>query len=72
MIKSFKLFESEIYVGTNKHYNKLKPVNVEIFKEAELYDFVCDDCFCEFSTYDLNNSECSVCGSEKISPKLLQ
>ena len=33
MIANFKLFESEIYVGTHKHYNRLKPVNVEVIED---------------------------------------
>ncbi len=71
MIFKFKIFESEIYVGTNKHFNQLRPVNVEIIKENPLYDYICDDCFCEFSSYDINQFECSICGSDKLHRKLI-
>lgn len=71
MIANFKLFESEIYVGTHKHYNRLKPVNVEVIEDADLYDFICDDCFCEFSDFDKNQTNCLVCGSEQITRKFL-
>lgn len=70
MIKSFKIFESEIYVGTNKHYNQLRPVNVELVEEPKKIDYICNDCFFEF-TVNSEITECSICGSENIKRLLI-
>jgi rubrerythrin len=65
-MKYLKYFnESEIYVGTNKHYNSIKPVNQKIFDEIKLYDFICNSCENLF----MNKKElesCPVCLSEDI------
>lgn len=70
MIKSFKIFESEIYVGTNKHYNQLRPANVELVEEPKKIDYICNDCFCEFIV-NSEITECSICGSENIKRLLI-
>jgi rRNA maturation endonuclease Nob1 len=70
MIKKFKFFEAEIYVGTNKHYNTIKPVNVQVLDEPKIFDYICDDCFCEF-TVNYQADECNICGSENIESLLI-
>lgn len=65
------MFESEIYVGTNRHFNPIVPSNVEILKENPIYDYICNDCFCEFTSYNQNHLECNICGSEDIHRKLI-
>jgi hypothetical protein len=65
MITKFKVFESEIYVGTNKHFNPLKPVNVQVLEEPKLFNFQCNSCFFQFSSIE-EVDECSICGSNEI------
>lgn len=58
--------ESEIYNGAWKHYNGIKPVNQEIFKNNIKYSYKCNDCKFDFVTYDSNQQTCNVCESENI------
>lgn len=62
-IKYFK--ESEIYVGTNKHFNILKAVKHQIFDDEKLYDFRCNDCENDFMNI-ITLKNCPVCDSENI------
>jgi predicted Zn-ribbon and HTH transcriptional regulator len=65
-MKYLKYFnESEIYVGTNKHFNPLKAVNHQIFDEVKLYDFICEKCFNEFRN-KIDLDKCPVCKSNDI------
>lgn len=61
-LKYFK--ESEIYVGTNKHYNKLKAVKHQIFDVIKLIDYKCDICNNEFKHKDLRI--CPVCDNKNL------
>ena len=65
-MKYLKYFnESEIYIGTNKHFNQLKPVNHQIFDEEKLYDFNCNKCKNIFVN-KITLKCCPVCKSNDI------
>jgi rubrerythrin len=65
-MKYIKYFnESEIYVGTNKHFNQLKSVNHQIFDEEKLYDFTCSKCENDFVN-KITLKSCPVCKSDNI------